>query len=92
MSVKRAGRLRFGVGPALDLSDRGALRRVGRRCGVELPVALFEAASPLVPGNGGADMVRAGRFACSGDFLLRLAGCQGKDPIAEGQRAALATS
>jgi hypothetical protein len=31
-------------------------------------------------------------FACSGDFLLRLAGCQGKDPIAEGQRAALATS
>jgi len=23
------------------------------------PVALFDAASPLVPGNGGADMVRA---------------------------------
>jgi hypothetical protein len=64
------------------VSDRGALHRVGRRCCVELPVAFFEAASPLVPGNGGADMVRASSLACSGDFLLRLAGCQGKDLIA----------
>jgi hypothetical protein len=27
--------------------------------GVEFPAALFDAASPLVPGNGGADVVRA---------------------------------
>ena len=51
--------------------------------GVELPVALFDAASPLVPGNGGADMVWASPLACSGDFLLRLAACQSKDLIAE---------
>jgi hypothetical protein len=37
-----------------------------------------------VPGNGAADMVRASTLAGSGDFLLRLAGCQGKDLIAEG--------
>jgi hypothetical protein len=67
------------------LSDRGALHRVGRRCGVELPAALFEAGSPLVPGNGSADMVRASPLACSGDFLLRPAGCRGKDLIAESQ-------
>ena len=75
-----------GVGPAglfIPLSDRGALLRLRRLRGVELPVALFDAASPLVPGNGGADMVRASALACSGDFLLRLAGCQGKDLIAE---------
>jgi hypothetical protein len=75
----------FGPALAILLSDRGALRRVGRWCGVELPVALFEAASPLVPGNRGADMVRASSLACSGDFLLRLAGCQDKDLIAESQ-------
>ena len=75
----------FGPALAILLSDRGALRRVGRWCGVELPVALFEAASPLVPGNRGADMVRASSLACSGDFLLRLAGCQDQDLIAESQ-------
>jgi hypothetical protein len=57
--------------------------RLCRLRGIELPVALFDAASPLVPGNGGADMVRASPLACSGDFLLRLAACQGKDLITE---------
>jgi hypothetical protein len=50
-------------------SDRGALLRSRRPCGVELSVALFDAASPLVPGNSGADMVRASALACSSDFL-----------------------
>jgi hypothetical protein len=49
--------------------------------GVELFVALFDAASPLVPGNGGTDMVRASALACSGDFPLLLAGCQSKNSI-----------
>ena len=31
--------------------------------GVELPIALFDAASPFVPGNRGADMVRASALA-----------------------------
>jgi hypothetical protein len=44
---------------------------------------LFYAAGPLVPGNGGADMVRANSLACGGNFLLRFAGCQGKDPVIE---------
>jgi len=35
-----------------------------------------------VPGNDDADMVRASSLARSGDFPLRLAGCQGKDVIA----------
>ena len=30
-------------------------------------------------GKGGADMVGASALACSGDFLLRLAGCQRED-------------
>jgi hypothetical protein len=51
--------------------------------GVEFPVALFDAADTLVPGNGGADMIWASALACSGDFLLRLTACQGKDLIAE---------
>jgi hypothetical protein len=42
--------------------------------------------------NGGADMIWASALACSGDFLLRLAACQGKDLIAEARRAALAVS
>ena len=46
--------------------------------------ALLDAASPLVPSNGGADMVRASALACNGDFLLGLAGCEGKDLIAQG--------
>jgi hypothetical protein len=74
------------------VSDRGALRRLSRLRRVELPFALFNAASPLVPGEGGADMVWASAFASGGDLLLRLAGCQGKDLIVEGQRATLAAS
>jgi hypothetical protein len=31
--------------------------------GGELPIALFDAASPFVPGNRGADMVRASALA-----------------------------
>jgi hypothetical protein len=73
-------------------SDRGALLRPRCPCGVELSVALFDAASPLVPGNSGADMVRARALACSGDFLLRLAGCQSKDLTAQVRRAAPAAS
>ena len=33
--------------------------RPGQLCGVESPVTLFDAASPLVPGKDDADMVRA---------------------------------
>src|ERR1700680_1546060 len=76
----------------IPVSDCGALHRLGRLGGVELPVALFDAASPLMPGNDDADMVRASSLACSGDFLLRLAVCQGKDLIAEGRRGELASS
>jgi len=46
-------------------------------------MALFDASSSLMPGNGGADMVWASALACSGDFLLRLANCQRKNPITE---------
>jgi hypothetical protein len=59
------------------------LLRSRRQRGVELPVALLDAASPLVPGNRGADMVRASPFARRGNFLLRLAACQGKDLIVQ---------
>src|ERR1700730_10671530 len=76
----------------ISVSDRAALLRPRRLRGVELPVAQFDAASPLVPGNDAADMVRASPLACSGDFLLRLAGCQSKDLLAEGGRGALAAS
>jgi hypothetical protein len=75
---------RFGAGPAffsIPVSDRGALRRLSRLRRVELPFALLNAASPLVPGEGGADMVWASAFASGGDLLLGLAGCQGKDLI-----------
>jgi hypothetical protein len=83
----------FGVGRLfIPVLDRGALHRTSRLRGVELPVALFDAASPLVPGNDDTDMVRASPLARSGDFLLRLAGCQGKDLIPEGRRGALAAS
>jgi hypothetical protein len=64
-------------------SDRGALLRFCRVRGVQPPIALFNAASPPVPGNGGTDMVWASALACCGDFLLRLAGCQSKNPIVE---------
>src|ERR1700730_14536734 len=60
--------------------------------GVELSIPLFDTAGPLVPGNRGADVVRASPLACGGDFLLRLAGCQGTDLIGEARRAALAAS
>jgi hypothetical protein len=95
MSLKLAARLLSGSPGALffiPVSDRGALHRTRRLRGVELPVALFDAASPLVPGNDDTDMVRASPLARSGDFLLRLAGCQGKDLIPEGRRSALAAS
>jgi hypothetical protein len=59
-------------------SDRGALARLRRLRGVEPPVALFDAASPLVPANDAAD-IRASALACSSDFPLCLADCQGKD-------------
>src|SRR5580704_16651061 len=65
-----------GAGALSVVSDRGAFLRSHRVSGVELPVALFDAASPLVPGNGGTDMVRASAFACCGDFRLRSAGCK----------------
>src|SRR5262249_51155085 len=74
----------FRVGrPLIFLSDGDALRRSRPMCSVELPVAFFDAASPLVPGKRGADMVRASALACRGDFLLRHAGCQRQNPIAE---------
>src|SRR6202171_6363914 len=73
-------------------SERGALLRLRLLRRVELPITLLDAASPLVPGNDNADMVRASPLACSGDFLLRLAGCQSKDLLAEGGRGALAAS
>jgi hypothetical protein len=78
-----AGRLGPAGVPFIVASDRRALLRSRRLRGVELPVALLDAASPLVPGNRGADMVRASPFARGGNFLLRLAGCQGKDLIAQ---------
>src|SRR5215471_12024245 len=56
-------------------ADRGALLHSRRLRGIEPLVALFDAASPLVPGNDDANMVRASALACSGDFLLRLASC-----------------
>ena len=53
---------------------------------IELPVALFDAAGSFVPGDGDADMVGANPVACRGDFLLRLAVCQGEDLIVEARR------
>jgi len=73
-------------------SDCDALLRSGRLCGIELPIALFDAAGAIVPGNRGSDMVRARALACSGDFLLRLAGCQGKNLIVEARQVAAAAS
>jgi hypothetical protein len=53
---------------------------------------LFYAAGPLVPGNGGADMVRASSPARGGNFLLRLADCQGKDLVIKARGTALAAN
>src|SRR5215471_4788408 len=72
------------------MSDPGASLRPGRLSRVELPVALLDAASPLVPGNGDPDMIRANPLARGGDFLLCLARCQGEDLIAEARRRAFA--
>jgi hypothetical protein len=74
------------------VSDRCALLRLHRLCGVELPVAQLDAASSLMPRNYAANMIRASPLACSGDFLLRLAVCQGKNLLAKGRRGALAAS
>ena len=65
------------------MSDGGRLLRPRRPYGVELFIALFNAARPLVPGNSGTDMVRASALACYGDFPLCLAGCQSKNLIAQ---------
>src|SRR5262249_14974850 len=78
-----AGRLRPAGVSVILASDRRALLCSGRRCGIELPVVLLDAASPLVPRNRGADMIRASPSARGGNFRLRLAGCQGEDLIAQ---------
>ena len=62
----------FGPGATDDLpeaveadypaSDRDALLRPARLRGIELPLALFDAASPLVSGNRGADISNQSRF------------------------------
>ena len=73
-----------GRGPqATNGSDGGALLGRWWVSGVEPPIALFDAASPLMPSNGGADMVWASTLTGSGDFPLRLAGRQGENLIAE---------
>ena len=69
--------------PLILASDLHALLRSRRLHGVELPVAHLDAASPLLPGNRRADMVRASPSARDCNFLLRFAGCQGKDLIAQ---------
>src|SRR5207237_5818907 len=74
--------------PFTALSDRCVLRRLCRLACVWLPVALFDAACPLVPGDGRADMVRASPLTSGSDFVLRSARCQGKHLIAEGCRGA----
>src|SRR5207302_2021158 len=71
-------------------SDRSALFCSCRLRGVELPIPLFDAAGPPVPGYGGADVVRASALARRGDLRLRLAVSQGKNLIIEAQRATLA--
>src|SRR5690348_7051500 len=66
--------------------DRSGFRLLGRLRCIELAVALFDAAGPLVPGDRDADVVGAHPVACRGDFLLRPAACQGQDLIAEARR------
>ena len=63
-----------------------------RVCRIKLAGALLDAACPLMSGNGDADMVWTNALACSGDFLLRLAVGQSKDPITETGLAAIAAS
>src|SRR5207248_1632034 len=81
-----------GSGLPIAASDCCALLGSCRVRRVELPIALLDAARALVSGNGDADMVRANPLACGGNFLLRLASCQGKDLIAEAWRAAIDAS
>jgi hypothetical protein len=71
-------------------SDRGVLIGFCRVRRVELPVALLDSASTLMPCNRDADVVRPNPLARGSDFLPRLAHCQGKDLIAEAWRAAVA--
>jgi hypothetical protein len=52
-------------------SNRDALLRHGGPCGIELPIALFDAAGPLVSGNRNADMVRASTFALSAPPMMQ---------------------
>src|SRR6516165_9437311 len=47
---------------------------------------------PACGGKGRRDMVGASALACSSDLLLRLAGCQSQDLVAEVRRTALAAS
>ena len=54
----------FGSGQRFFCGVRPRGAAASRRLhGVELPIALFDAASPFVPGNRGADMVRASALA-----------------------------
>jgi hypothetical protein len=53
--------------------------------------AKSHATRPLVRGNETPTWFGRASFARCRDFLLRLAGCQGKDAIAEGRRGAPAT-
>jgi hypothetical protein len=62
------------------MSDCGALLRPR---GVEPAIALFDAPSPLVPGNDDPDMIWPSALACRGDFQPRLAGRQSKDLFAQ---------
>jgi len=56
----------------IPASDRRALLRRRWPCDVEFPIALFDAAGPLVPGNCGADMVWASALAARQHPLGRL--------------------
>ena len=67
----------------IPASNHDALLHRRRLCGVELTVAFFEAAGPLMPSNDDADMVRTRPLTRGGYFVLRLAACQGKDLIPE---------
>ena len=54
----------FGSGQRFFCGVRPRGAAASRRLhGVELPIALFDAASPFVPGDRGADMVRASALA-----------------------------
>ena len=85
--MNESGRLPEGGGCSflLPVSHRGALHGPRRLRSVKLAVALFDTASPLVPRKGHADMVWTSPLARRGDFLLRLAVCQGKDLFTKGR-------